>query len=126
MADMTLMLAWNQEEAGRIIEVYKMFEHKPPDLIMEKQDKNPHSMVSYHRCCSYLHCPAEHSRVDLTEFTHILGIPQKEAREIGKMLILLYTFSAHRCSDNSALSEQNRCYDTVKHIWFTGEGYKCK
>ncbi|KAK3893037.1 hypothetical protein Pcinc_003131 [Petrolisthes cinctipes] len=45
LADMTLMLAWNQEEAGRIIEVYKMFEHKPPDLIMEKQDHNPHSML---------------------------------------------------------------------------------
>lgn len=45
MADMTLMLAWSNEEAGRIIEVYKMFEHKPPDLIMEKQDGNPYSMV---------------------------------------------------------------------------------
>ncbi|XP_071537187.1 DNA excision repair protein ERCC-1-like [Panulirus ornatus] len=45
MADMTLMLAWSQEEAGRIIEVYKMFEHKPPDLIMEKQDTNPYSML---------------------------------------------------------------------------------
>ncbi|XP_045597820.1 DNA excision repair protein ERCC-1 isoform X2 [Procambarus clarkii] len=45
MADMTLMLAWNQEEAGRIIEVYKIFEHKPPDLIMEKQDANPYSML---------------------------------------------------------------------------------
>lgn len=45
MADMTLMLAWSNEEAGRIIEVYKMFEHKPPDLIMEKQDGNPYSML---------------------------------------------------------------------------------
>ncbi|KAG7164158.1 DNA excision repair protein ERCC-1-like 2, partial [Homarus americanus] len=45
MADMTLILAWDQEEAGRIIEVYKMFEHKPPDLIMEKQDANPYSML---------------------------------------------------------------------------------
>lgn len=45
LADMTLMLAWSQEEAGRIIEVYKIYEHKPPDLIMEKQDSNPYSMV---------------------------------------------------------------------------------
>ncbi|KAK4302731.1 hypothetical protein Pmani_025196 [Petrolisthes manimaculis] len=45
LADLTLMLAWNQEEAGRIIEVYKMFEHKPPDLIMEKLDHNPHSRL---------------------------------------------------------------------------------
>ena len=45
MADMTLMLAWSPEEAGRIIETYKIFEFKPPDLIMEKQEDNPYSMV---------------------------------------------------------------------------------
>lgn len=37
LADLTLMLAWSAEEAARIIEVYKIFEHKPPDLIMERQ-----------------------------------------------------------------------------------------
>ncbi|CAL4145630.1 unnamed protein product, partial [Meganyctiphanes norvegica] len=45
LADMTLMLSWSADEAGRIIEVYKMFEHKPPDLIMEKQESNPYSML---------------------------------------------------------------------------------
>lgn len=45
LADLTLMLAWSPEEAGRIIEVYKIYEHKPPDMIMEKQDSNPYSMV---------------------------------------------------------------------------------
>ncbi|XP_068201476.1 DNA excision repair protein ERCC-1 isoform X2 [Palaemon carinicauda] len=45
MADMTMMLAWNQEEAGRIIEVYKMFEHKPPDMIMEKHETNPYAVL---------------------------------------------------------------------------------
>ncbi|KAG0717513.1 DNA excision repair protein ERCC-1 [Chionoecetes opilio] len=45
LADLTLMLAWSQEEAGRIIEIYKIYENKPPDMIMEKQDSNPHSMV---------------------------------------------------------------------------------
>lgn len=38
LADLTLLLAWNAQEAGRIIETYKVFEHKPPDLIMEKQE----------------------------------------------------------------------------------------
>jgi hypothetical protein len=33
---MTLMLAWNEAEAGRILETYKLFENKPPDMIMEK------------------------------------------------------------------------------------------
>ncbi|KAK7072930.1 Excision repair cross-complementation group 1 [Halocaridina rubra] len=45
MADMTMMLAWSQEEAGRIIEIYKIFEHKPPDLIMEKQESNPYAVL---------------------------------------------------------------------------------
>ncbi|XP_064117115.1 DNA excision repair protein ERCC-1-like [Macrobrachium nipponense] len=45
MADMTMMLAWDQEEAGRVIEVYKMFEHKPPDMIMEKHETNPYAVL---------------------------------------------------------------------------------
>ncbi|RXG73844.1 DNA excision repair protein ERCC-1 [Armadillidium vulgare] len=44
-ADLTLMLAWNAEEAGRIIEVYKIFENKPPDLIMEKQETNVYAQM---------------------------------------------------------------------------------
>nr|CAG4637292.1 EOG090X0BTB [Ceriodaphnia reticulata] len=40
LADLTLLLAWNAQEAGKIIETYKVFEHKPPDLIMEKQENN--------------------------------------------------------------------------------------
>lgn len=39
LADLTLMLAWTPEEAGKIIETYKMFEHRPPDFIMERSDK---------------------------------------------------------------------------------------
>lgn len=44
-ADLTLMLAWSPEEAGKIIEVYKLFENKPPDLIMEKQETDSTSQV---------------------------------------------------------------------------------
>lgn len=40
LADLTLLLAWNAQEAGKLIETYKVFEHKPPDLIMEKPDNN--------------------------------------------------------------------------------------
>ena len=40
LADLTLLLAWNSHEAGKIIETYKVFEHKPPDLIMEKQENS--------------------------------------------------------------------------------------
>ncbi|XP_043482775.1 DNA excision repair protein ERCC-1 isoform X2 [Leptopilina heterotoma] len=38
LADLTLMLAWNAEDAGRIIETYKIYEKKPPDMIMEKNE----------------------------------------------------------------------------------------
>lgn len=45
LADLTMMLAWNSEEAGKIIETYKQFEKRPPDLIMERVDSNPHQKV---------------------------------------------------------------------------------
>ncbi|XP_073985433.1 DNA excision repair protein Ercc1 [Rhodnius prolixus] len=45
LTDMTLMLAWSPEEAGKIIETYKIFEHKPPDLIMEKTESDIHNKM---------------------------------------------------------------------------------
>ena len=30
------MLAWNEAEAGKILETYKLFENKPADMIMER------------------------------------------------------------------------------------------
>lgn len=45
LADLTLMLAWNAEEAGRIVETYKAFENKPPDMIMERAEQAPHQKV---------------------------------------------------------------------------------
>lgn len=42
LADLTLMLAWNAEEAGRIVEVYKSMENQPPDLIQERTEVQPH------------------------------------------------------------------------------------
>lgn len=48
LADLTLMLAWNNEDAAKIIETYKIFEFKPPDMIMERGDSNPQQKVSLH------------------------------------------------------------------------------
>ncbi|KAK9499092.1 hypothetical protein O3M35_003603 [Rhynocoris fuscipes] len=45
LTDLTLMLAWSPEEAGKIIETYKVFEHKPPDLIMEKTESDSHNKL---------------------------------------------------------------------------------
>lgn len=45
LADLTLMLAWNAEDAGKIIETYKIYENKPPDTIMERSDTAPHQKL---------------------------------------------------------------------------------
>ncbi|XP_011303073.1 DNA excision repair protein ERCC-1 [Fopius arisanus] len=45
LADLTLMLAWSAEEAAKMIETYKSFENKPPDMIMERADADPHQQV---------------------------------------------------------------------------------
>ncbi|OXU28270.1 hypothetical protein TSAR_010961 [Trichomalopsis sarcophagae] len=45
LADLTLMLAWSAEEAGKIIETYKAYENKPPDMIMERSDTAPHQKL---------------------------------------------------------------------------------
>jgi DNA excision repair protein ERCC-1 len=38
LADLTVLPANTAEEAGRILENYKIYENKPPDFIQEKQD----------------------------------------------------------------------------------------
>ncbi|KAI0777637.1 restriction endonuclease type II-like protein [Trametes elegans] len=43
--EITIMVAWNAEEAGYYLSTYKQFEHKPPDLIKERVDKDYHSML---------------------------------------------------------------------------------
>lgn len=48
LANLTLMLAWNAEEAGKIIETYKLYENRPPDLIMERAENVPHQKVCVH------------------------------------------------------------------------------
>ncbi|THH30790.1 hypothetical protein EUX98_g3393 [Antrodiella citrinella] len=39
------MVAWTPEEAGFYLSTYKQFEHKPPDLIKERVDKDYHSVL---------------------------------------------------------------------------------
>lgn len=47
LTDLTLMLAWNADEAGKIIETYKLFELKPPDLIMAREQQYSHQKVGF-------------------------------------------------------------------------------
>lgn len=45
LTDCTLLLAWSADEAGKIIETYKMFENKSPDMIMERQESDVFTQV---------------------------------------------------------------------------------
>lgn len=45
LADLTLILAWSYEEAGKIIETYKIYEKKPADKIMERSETSPYLQV---------------------------------------------------------------------------------
>lgn len=42
LADLTLILAWSFEEAGKIIETYKIYENKPSDDIRERGESSPY------------------------------------------------------------------------------------
>ena len=39
------MLAWNNTEAGKILETYKIYENKPPDMIMERTGTQIHEKM---------------------------------------------------------------------------------
>ncbi|KAF7395543.1 hypothetical protein HZH68_009593 [Vespula germanica] len=45
LADLTLMLAWSAEDAGKIIETYKIYENKPPDIIMDRSGTAPYQKL---------------------------------------------------------------------------------
>lgn len=47
LADLTLILAWSAEEAGKILETYKIYENKPADNIMEKGESSPYIRVLF-------------------------------------------------------------------------------
>ncbi|SPO31743.1 related to dna excision repair protein ercc-1 [Ustilago trichophora] len=44
--NLSLILCWSAEEAGRYVETYKSFEHKPPDLIKERIGEDYLSQVT--------------------------------------------------------------------------------
>lgn len=43
--NLTIMVAWTLEEAGIYLSTYKLFEHKPPDLIKERIDNDYASVI---------------------------------------------------------------------------------
>ncbi|KAL5485679.1 RAD10 [Sanghuangporus weigelae] len=43
--NITIIVCWSNEEAGMYLSTYKAFEHKPPDLIKERVDKEYNAML---------------------------------------------------------------------------------
>lgn len=43
--NVTIIVAWSVEEAGQYISTFKQFEHKPPDLIKERVDKDYNALL---------------------------------------------------------------------------------
>jgi len=43
--NLTVLVAWSNDEAGQYIATFKQFEHKPPDLIKERVDKDYDSQL---------------------------------------------------------------------------------
>ncbi|KAF9227424.1 DNA repair protein rad10 [Gyrodon lividus] len=43
--NLTVIVAWSNDEAGQYIATFKQFEHKPPDLIKERIDKDYDSLL---------------------------------------------------------------------------------
>ncbi|KAF9241520.1 restriction endonuclease type II-like protein, partial [Melanogaster broomeanus] len=43
--NLTIIVAWSNDEAGQYIATFKQFEHKPPDLIKERVDKDYESLL---------------------------------------------------------------------------------
>uniref|UniRef100_A0A7G3B235 sn-1-specific diacylglycerol lipase n=1 Tax=Lutzomyia longipalpis TaxID=7200 RepID=A0A7G3B235_LUTLO len=48
LTDLTLMLAWSPEEAGKIIESYKMYENRSSDWIKERPADDSYTKVLWH------------------------------------------------------------------------------
>lgn len=46
LADLTLILAFSPEEAGRYLEAYKVYENKPAEVLMEKTDTDYSSKLT--------------------------------------------------------------------------------
>ncbi|XP_067011184.2 DNA excision repair protein ERCC-1 [Anabrus simplex] len=83
LANLTLMLAWSPEEAGRIIETYKIFEHKPPDLIMERTENSP-----YQKLTNALTSVRSINRTDAATLLSTFGSLEKLVRATPESLAL--------------------------------------
>ncbi|CAB3377263.1 Hypothetical predicted protein [Cloeon dipterum] len=75
LAQMTLVLAWSAEQAGKVVETYKMYENKPPDMIMERNADEPYFQMVKALCC----VPSV-NRADAVTLLSVFGSLEKIAK----------------------------------------------
>ncbi|GAC95093.1 excision repair protein [Pseudozyma hubeiensis SY62] len=80
--NLTMIVAWSAEEAGRYVETYKSFEFKPPDLIKERVGEDFLSQVT-----NVLTQVRGVNRTDvvtlLSRFGSVKGVVRAEEGEVG-------------------------------------------
>lgn len=82
LVNLTLMLCWSAEEAASLIETYKVFEHKPPDLIMEKPQQNS-TLQIIEALCSIHSVNRTDAMTLLSKFGSLSGIIGASAAELS-------------------------------------------
>lgn len=91
LADLTIMLAWSAEDAGKIIETYKRYECKPPDDIMERSDTAPHQKL-----INALTTVRSVNKTDATTLLSTFGTLSDIARTQPNALALCPGFGLHK------------------------------
>ncbi|KYN21029.1 PREDICTED: DNA excision repair protein ERCC-1 [Trachymyrmex cornetzi] len=91
LADLTIMLAWNAEDAGKIIETYKMYESKPPDNIMERSETAP-----YQKLVNALTTVRSVNKTDATTLLTTFGTLASIVRAQPNTLTLCPGFGLHK------------------------------
>lgn len=80
--NLTLIVAWSADEAGKYVETYKSFEFKPPDLIKERVGEDFNSQIT-----NVLTQVRGVNKTDvvtlMTRFGSLKGIVRAEGGEVG-------------------------------------------
>jgi len=105
-----LFCIYSSEEAGRYLETYKAFEHKPPDLIMEKIENDYLSKVNLSIFPNF----KEHTLTKLyfTQLTHCMT----HIRSVNKTDVVTLASTFGVCKLCKLYNVKKLCYIYVDFI----------
>jgi len=94
--NLTIMLAWSNEEAARYLEIYKSFERKGPELIKERVENDYMSQMT-----AVLTSVKGVNKTDVITLTSNFGVSpslEKLVNSESNLVILISVFEADRFS----------------------------